>query len=38
MFIYELQVVSYIIDPMLKYWDNNGAIVNTKGTTVSSKV
>ena len=37
-FIYELGVVSCIVDPILEYWDYNGAIAKAKGTMVSSKV
>ena len=31
-------MVPRIADPILLYWDNNGAIEKEKGTTVSSKV
>ena len=37
-FIYELRVVPRIVDLILLYWDNNGAITKAKGTMVSSKV
>ena len=36
-FINELGVVHGIVDLILLYWDNNGAIVKAKRTTVSSK-
>ena len=31
-------MVPCIVDPILKYWDNDGAIAKAKRTTVSSKV
>ena len=31
-------MVPSIVDPILSYWDDNGAIAKAKGTMVSSKV
>ena len=34
----ELGVVPNIVDLILLYWDNKGAIAKSKGTAISSKV
>ena len=36
--MYDLRMVPSIVDLIMMYWNNDGAIVKAKGTMVSSKI